>query len=115
MERLDLFTNLVALAGSDGKFTQQEVEYLAIKAEQWGLDPEDVDSILIGMQEQSVEVTVPEDRQERVELLSEMIQMMAIDGDLADTEKRFCAEVSAAMEFTAREFNEILDQLVGRG
>lgn len=112
MERIELFSNLVALAASDGKFMPQEVEYLARKAELWGLDPDDVDSVLIGMQESAQEVTVPPTRGERVELLSEMIRMMASDGELAESEKRICATVSAAMEFTSQEFNIILDQLL---
>ena len=91
MERIELFSNLVALAASDGKFMPQEVEYLARKAELWGLDPDDVDSVLIGMQESAQEVTVPPTRGERVELLSEMIRMMASDGELAESEKRICA------------------------
>jgi uncharacterized tellurite resistance protein B-like protein len=112
MERIELFANLVALAASDGKFMAQEIEYLARKAELWGLDPDDVDSVLIGIQEAAQEVTVPSTRSERVELLSEMIRMMASDGELAESEKRICATVSAAMDFTSQEFNEILDQLL---
>ena len=114
MDRIELFSNLDALAASDGKFTPQEIEYLAIKAETWGIESDDVDSVLIGMQESTLEVTVPPTRRERVELLTEMIRMMAIDGDLAESEKNICATVSATMEFTSQEFNEILDQLLNR-
>ena len=45
MDRIELFSNLVALAASDGKFTPQEIEYLAIKAETWGIESDDVDSV----------------------------------------------------------------------
>ena len=71
-----------------------------------------MDSVVIGIQEAAQEVTVPPTRSERVELLSEMIRMMASDGELAESEKRICATVSAAMDFTSQEFNDILDQLL---
>ena len=44
--------------------------------------------------------------------MSEMIRLMAIDGELAEIEKRICAAASAKMDFTPPEFDTILDEVV---
>ena len=36
---------------------------------------------------------------------------MAVDGELADTEKQFCAFASAKMELTSEQFSEIVNDL----
>lgn len=112
MDKYDLFANLMALAGADGKFTQEEVNFLMVRAEDWGIEPEDVESILANAMNGQIEMMIPETREERVEMLREMIHLMAVDGELAEAEKRVCATLSAAMDFSTREFNQIVDSLI---
>ena len=112
MDKYDLFANLMALAGADGKFTQEEVNFLMVRAEDWGIEPDDVESILANAMNGQIEMTIPETRQDRIEMLREMIHLMAVDGELADVEKRVCATLSAAMDFSTQEFNQIVDSLV---
>jgi len=112
MDRVELFTNLVAMANADGRFSPEEIAYLVHRAEQWGIPQVDAESVLIGMNEGEVELTIPTSRADRVLMLEEMIRMMAVDGELADEEKRLCATISAAMEFTAADFERILDELL---
>ncbi len=112
MDRVELFTNLVAMANADGRFSPEEIAYLVHRAEQWGIPQVDAESVLIGMNEGDVELTIPTSRADRVLMLEEMIRMMAVDGELADEEKRLCATISAAMEFTAADFERILDEML---
>ena len=51
---------------------------------------------------------MPEDRPDRIELLKEMIRLMAADGEIADMEKHLCSLASTKMDFTAKEFDDIL-------
>lgn len=112
MDRLELFTNLVAMAGADGRFTKQEVEFLVSRAEHWGIPAEEAESVLVGLMEGELELTIPESHDERVELMQEMIRLMAVDGELSGEEKRFCAVAAGVMEFTSFEFQRILESLL---
>ena len=112
MPKLELFNNLVLLASADGKLTQEEVAYLVQKAENWDISPDDVESALVGASTGEGEITIPEDQQERVEMITEMIRLMAADGHLAEIEKRLCATASAAMDFSTVEFDGILQAVL---
>lgn len=108
MPKVELFNNLVLLASADGKFSEEEVTFLATKAEAWDISPDDVESALVGASTGEAEIVLPESEENRVELIKEMIRLMAVDGHLAEIEKRLCATASAAMNFTELEFDEIL-------
>ena len=55
---------------------------------------------------------MPEKKEDRLEMLREMIRLMAVDGELAETEKRLCAAASASMEISGSEFAAIVDGLL---
>jgi uncharacterized tellurite resistance protein B-like protein len=112
LSHLELFQNLVNLAASDGKFTDEEVLYLAQRAERWGISNDEFESCIAGLMEGTLEIRLPEVRAKREELLVEMIRLMAADGQLAETEKRLCATASAKMDFTTSEFRQILDRVL---
>jgi len=112
MDRLELFTNLVAMAGADGRLTRQEIEFLVRRAERWGIAAEEAESVLVGLAEGEMDLTIPEAHSERVELMQEMIRLMAVDGELTSEEKRFCAVAAGVMEFTSLEFERILEALL---
>lgn len=112
MPKVELFNNLVLLASADGQFTEEEVTFLALKAEAWDISPDDVETAFVGASTGEAEIVVPESEDDRVELIKEMIRLMAVDGNLAEVEKRLCATASAAMNFTSLEFDEILQSVL---
>lgn len=112
MERIELFHNLVNLAAADGKFTQEEVEFLVGRAHAWGIHNDEFETALAGIHEGHIEINVPVEHGQRVRLLKEMIRLMAVDGDLAEMEKSICAQASAKMDFTTDEFDRILQEVV---
>ena len=112
MEKLELFQNLVVLAASDGKFTDEEVEALAVRAERWNISPVDFNSILVGLQSGDIDLILPEGHQARIELITEMIRVMAADGELAEIEKELCATAAAKMEIDGKQFESILNSLI---
>lgn len=115
LSHLELFQNLVNLAAADGKFTEEEVLHLARRAEQWGISNDEFESTIAGIMEGELEIRLPDVRAKREELLAEMIRMMAIDGQLAEMEKRLCATASAQMDFTTQEFKQLLDRVLESG
>ncbi len=112
MDKLQTFHNLVNMAAIDNKFTDEEVEFLAQRANQWQISSDEFETALAGISEGQLEVNIPEPYADRVLLLKDMIRMMAIDGELADMEKRLCAQASGKMDFTAQQFGQILDEVI---
>lgn len=112
MDKLELFRNLMFLANSDGKFREEEVEFLSARAERWGISREEVDEIIEGLKSGAVEFSVPPLQVERDDLLREMIRCMAVDGELAKSEKMLCAAAAVAMEYSDEQFNAVLEELL---
>lgn len=112
MERLQLFQNLVLLAASDGKFTEEEVQALAVRAEDWNISDDEFQSILVGLETGEVDLHLPQKKEDRFELLSEMVRVMAADGDLAEVEKHLCATVAVRMDISTQEFEELVNSLL---
>lgn len=112
MDHLQLFNNLVNLAAIDGKFTDEEVQFLAVRAERWKIPDDEFETAMAGISEGVFEVLVPEDYQERVDLMKEMIRLMAVDGEMAELEKGLCAVAAARMDFSPSEFDKIVTDVV---
>lgn len=115
MEKLVIFHSLVNLAAADNKFTDEEIQFLVERAERWNIPTSEFETALAGLSEGTLEVTIPESHHDRVVMLKEMIRLMAIDGDMSETEKRLCAAASGKMEFNSRQFSQILDEVIGEG
>lgn len=112
MQKIDLFRHLVAIAASDGEFSESEVQMLAVRANQWNVTQQQFEQVVAEIQSGHLNLKLPTRMNERVELLKNMMHMMAIDGDLAEEEKRMCAMASARMGFTSQQFDGILDELL---
>lgn len=114
MDRVNLFRHLVAMAASDGEFKEAEVQMLAVRANQWNITEEQFLSTIEDIKNGRLELHVPTEPEGKVELLKNMMHMMAIDGELAEEEKRLCAMASATMGFDEQQFDAILDELLGQ-
>ena len=115
MDKQQLFHNLVQLAAVDGKFTDEEVQFLVNKAELWGVPTAEFETALASIGGPEIELKIPADKLERVEMMKQMILMMAIDGELADAEKSLCAAASAGMDLSSEEFAAIIESMIGGG
>lgn len=112
MEKIELFHSLVNLAAVDNKFTDEEIQFLVQRAELWNIPGDEFETALVGIAEGKLEVKIPESPDSRIEMLKEMIRLMAVDGELAEMEKRLCAYASAQMDFTSPQFSQILDDVL---
>lgn len=112
MSNLELFHNLVNLAASDGKFKEEEVEMLARRAEHWNISDDEFETAIAGITTGTIEIHLPDGQTNRITLIKEMIRMMAVDGELSEVEKRLCATASARLDFSAHEFNSMVDQVL---
>ena len=111
MDKQQLFINLVNLAAVDGKFTEEEIQFLVVRAEIWGIPTDEFETALAGLHNE-IQLKLPDDKESRIEMLREMIRLMAADGELAETEMGLCAAASASMEISNTEFVAIVDSLL---
>lgn len=111
-KNLTLFHNLVNLAAADCRFTDEELEFLAERAERWGISSDEFETAIAGISTGVAQIELPESKRERTLLLQEMIRLMAADGELAEIEKRLCAVASAKMDFSTAEFQLLLDSVI---
>ena len=112
MDPVQLFHNLINLAAVDSKFTDEEIDFLVAHANKYNIPSEEFETAITGIREGVLEVTLPEALDDRITLLKEMIKLMAVDGNLDETEKRLCAQASAKMDFTSAQFSAILDEIL---
>jgi hypothetical protein len=112
MSHLELFHSLVNLAAVDNKFTDEEIQFLAERAEKWNISSDEFETAIAGISTGELQVKIPESFEDRVVMLKEMVRLMAVDGELAETEKRLCAYASGRMDFTTQQFSQILDEVI---
>ena len=57
-------------------------------------------------------MNVPVDYDERVNMMKEMLRLVASDGELADMEKHLCWLAAGKMDFSSQEFENILQSVI---
>lgn len=102
----------MVLAAADGRMTEEEIVFLSLRASRWGITDEQFQETLEFAKSQEADLEVPTNRQERREMLADMLRMMAVDGDLSETERRLFAVVAATMGFEREELNALIDHVV---
>lgn len=112
MQKLTLFRNLMVLAASDGKVTEEEVMFLSLRAANWGIDDKEFHAALEFARSRQAELQVPGDEQERLEMLRDMLRMMAVDGELADIERKLFAVAAASVGLERQDINDLIDDVV---
>lgn len=112
MDKLRLFRNLMVLAASDGKMTEEEIVFLSLRSTSWGISEADCQAALDFARGGRAELELPGDDDQRREMLRDMLRMMAVDGELADVERRLFATTAAAMKLERDELNELIDEVL---
>lgn len=112
MDRYELFKDLMVMAISDGKLDESELRLMASRAVRWGItDAQFEDAIAYALRDDA-HLTIPPDKSDRMELLEELLRIMAADGELAEIEKRLFAVAAATMQVTDDELNALLDRML---
>jgi len=112
MDRIELFHSLVNLAASDGKFTDEELQFLANRAHRWDIPDEEFETAVAGISEGNFELKIPESYDDRVDMMKEMLRLVASDGELADMEKHLCSVAAGKMDFSTQEFESVLQSVI---
>lgn len=112
MTPFSTFQNLMVMAASDGQLTEEEIVFLAQRANRWGVTDEQFGEAMKFAVSPGAVLSIPAQKSERVQLLREMVRMMAVDGELAEIEKNLFAVAAATMRISDSELNAIFDDVL---
>ena len=100
--------NLVVMALADGSLGEREVNFVADRCEQLGLSEADLQkAVEFGLADNAA-LEFPVDRVECETLMKDLIQMMAADGYLDETEKRLFALAAARMQLSTNDIDRLI-------
>ena len=110
MDKRDFLSILIFMAGSDGKFSDDEVRKLLTFADRSGLSAQDVEHALADAADPSYPSPKPETREEAERLLTELLKIMAADGELHEMEKLIFSDLAANLGFDHDELKGLIDR-----
>ena len=113
MDLYEQFKNLLIMAAADGTLKEREIKLLADRCHEWGIGESDLAAAIENSLSDSAEFYFPANRVDRIEMLRDLIRMMAADGHLADHEKTLFAIAASKMEVGEEELNRIIDSVMG--
>ena len=106
--------NLVVMAFADGSLGEREVNLVADRCSELGLDEYDLQkAVEYGLGDDAA-LEIPDSADEREDLLRDLIRMMAADGHLDESEKRLFALAAARMSISASDVERLIDESVDR-
>lgn len=112
MNRMDQLKNLVIMAAADGRLSQSEIALLIDRCAELGLKESDLESAIDYALSEKPALKLPTTKEEKEELLSDLLRTMAADGQLREVEKRLFAVAAAKMSVSAADIEALIDRLV---
>ena len=112
MERLDQLKNLLIMAAADGRFSDEEIHLLSERATIWGIGDEDFDAAVEYALSPQASLSVPSDEAGCEAMIADLLQMMAVDGQLAEQEKRLFAVAAATVGVDGERLDQLIDRLL---
>ncbi len=114
MKQLDQLKNLVIMASADGALSEREIAFLVDRCSALGLDEADLEKSIDFALSDQASIKLPSTKKDQIDMLSDLIRMMAADGNLSEIEKRLFALASARMGVDKKEIDGLIDRLVGK-
>lgn len=111
MKIMDKLRNLLVMAASDGQLTESEIKYLANRCQKWGLPESSFADAVTYALSKDAELALPPRQSDRLEMLEDLMSMMAADGDLAEIERHLFAIAAARMDISEDKLNRLIDKL----
>ncbi len=112
-KRRQQLRNLVVMALADGSLGEREVNLVADRCAELGLDDYDLQkAVEFGLADDAA-LAIPTSQEDRESLMRDLIRMMAADGRLDEGEKRLFALAAAKMSMTAADVDHMIDEILG--
>jgi uncharacterized tellurite resistance protein B-like protein len=104
--------NLMVMALADGSLGEREVNYLTDRCVELGLGEAELRDAVRFALEDGASIRLPTDPAGAESLLADLLQMMAADGRLSESEKRLFAVCAAKLGFGLTEVDALIDRLL---
>lgn len=106
IQHLAIFQNLFLVAIADGALTPVEEEFLYDVADNLGLGDDDV--VYLIENHATLDFIIPEDEQEKLFTLKNLVYMMLVDGEIEPSEYELCLTFAKRVGMGRKEIEEIL-------
>lgn len=110
IKRRQHLRNLVLMAFADGSLGEREVNLVADRCVELGLDDYDLSLAIKSGLSDGAMLEVPSGQSERETLLRDLIRIMAADGRVDEGEKRLFALAAAKMSISAADVERLIDE-----
>ena len=114
MQHLDHLKNLVIMASADGSLSEGEIALLVDRCSEMKLDDADLGKAVAYALSDEASLKLPTEKKEQIAMLTDLIRIMAADGQLSEVEKRLFALSAAKMGIERSELDHLIDKLVGK-
>jgi len=105
--KVEHFSNLIAVALSDGMLDAEEKEFLHERALELGISDSELKNILENAEE--LEFLIPLNKIDREEQLSDAVFMTMVDGDIHEKEYNLCLRLAEKLELDKRYLDHIIE------
>ena len=102
------------MASADGSLSEREIALLVDRCGEMGLDEADLGKAVSYALSEAAALKLPTGRKEQIAMLSDLVRVMAADGNLSEVEKRLFALAAAKMGIERLELDDLIDKLVGK-
>jgi len=114
MKPQEKLRNLLVMALADGSLGEREVNFVTDRCLQLGLGEAELrDAIRYAMEDDAV-ISLPTAAEEQDALLSDLLRMMAADGQLAESEKRLFALAAAKLGYDTAKMDALIHRLLAK-
>jgi len=105
--KVEHFANLVAVAYSDGFLDREEKKFLKERADDYGLNHDEVENII--NKAEKLKFVVPINSEEKEDQLADIVYMAMIDGEVHEKEYELCLSIAAKLEFKKKELDHVIE------
>ncbi len=114
MQHLDHLKNLVIMAAADGSLSEREIALLVDRCAELGMGELELEKAVSFALSEHAALKLPTVHSEKIEMLADLMRVMAADGQLSEMEKRLFAIAAAKMNIDRDEIEKLVDRLVGK-
>ncbi len=101
------FANLLAVAYADGIFKPEELDFLAEKALEYGLEDREVRQLLENIDK--LKFYIPQNFEEREQQLTDAIYLTMIDGQIDKREYQLCLQLARRLDLNQKYLDNLIE------
>jgi hypothetical protein len=103
------FKNLLSIAVADGILDKSELEFIFKRTGKYFLTVQEIENI--DLNAIHVQPLIIKDEKERAQKMLDLIELMYLDGEAHERERRLCMMFGVSMGFPADKMEELVDSV----